>query len=78
MDYEHPLIALPIVAAAALAAYLTIWKRLIIPIYRFFRRMAHILERLNDEFAANGGGTMRDAINDIQARVERLEGPEKG
>lgn len=75
MSPTHPLFVFPVAIAGALTAWLVIWKRGIVPVYRFFNRMYRMSERVIEEFTPNGGGTMRTAIDAKadKADVERVE-----
>lgn len=63
----------PIVAAALLIAYLTLWRRGVMPLFRFARRfiraaidIADTVPVLLAEFRPNGGGSLRDAVDRLE------------
>jgi len=41
---------------------------------KFFDKLNHRLDRLEEQYKPNGGSSMRDAINRIENKLSKLEG----
>lgn len=63
--------------ASAIAAFLTacgvIWRTVIRPIIRWARRVEGALGFVEHEMRENSGKSMRDAVNRIDKRIEKVE-----
>ena len=68
-----------LILAATLGALYTIWKRGIVPLHRFAKSVERIAEatptliNIAEEFNQDGGTTLRDTVDRIEGRGERLE-----
>lgn len=63
MTVTHPFVAIPLAIAALITAWAVIWKRGVVPCYQFFARITYMLGRIEDEFAPNGGNSLRDQVD---------------
>lgn len=55
-----------------MAAAITVWKRALLPLWRFANNTADIfnsLEYIKHELSPNGGGSIRDAVDRIEAKL---------
>jgi hypothetical protein len=66
-----------VIVAAALGAVWTIWKKGVQPTVGFFRAVERIAEAtptlvtIAEEFNPNGGGSLRDAVDRIETKVDQ-------
>lgn len=59
------------IICTALAAIVAAWKGAIVPAYNFLKKVKEsfdTLQNISQQFSANGGSSLRDAINRIEAR----------
>jgi hypothetical protein len=42
--------------------------------FKFFIKLTHRLEKLEEQYRPNGGSSMRDAVNRIELKLSKLEG----
>lgn len=59
-------------AAAFVTAGVTLWKTLVAPTYRYARHVAEVLnslETIKRQLTPNGGSSLRDAVDRIEARI---------
>lgn len=59
-------------AAAFVTAGITLWKTLVTPTYRYARNVADVLnslEVIKHQLTPNGGSSLRDAVDRIEARI---------
>lgn len=57
----------------AVLVCVTILARLVWGAIKFFRKVANAAALITHELVPNGGSTLRDAVDRIEARVQRLE-----
>jgi hypothetical protein len=62
-----------ITVAAVLTALGVIWKKGIMPIYRFAKTVEKHVSFVESQMTPNGGSSMRDAIQRIEERVNAIE-----
>lgn len=72
-----------ILVAAVLTAAITIWRKGILPLWRLASRLSADIQRIAEatpvlvdiaeEFQPNGGSTLRDTVDRIEANGKRLE-----
>lgn len=63
-------------AAAATTAAITLWKTLLAPTLRYARNVAEVLaslEVIKHQLVPNGGSSLRDAVDRIEARIMLTE-----
>lgn len=59
------------IASATAASIAGLWTMVLKPLYQGFAKLKtslDILQQINEQFSPNGGSTLRDAINRIEAR----------
>ena len=62
-----------ILVGAVLAALGVIWRGVLHPIVRFFKRLETTMTFVETELKPNGGGSLRDAIDKLVRRTDNLE-----
>jgi len=62
-----------ILIGAVLAALGAIWRVVLYPTVRFFKRLEATMHFVSVEMRPNGGGSLRDAIDKLVRRTESLE-----
>jgi hypothetical protein len=62
-----------ILIAAVVAAIGALYRQVIRPTVRLIRRIAHTVETVEAQMRPNGGTSIRDAIDQVLARIEGLE-----
>ena len=62
-----------ITAAAVVTAVGVLWQKLIMPIYKFAKKMEQHVAFVENQMTPNGGSSLRDSINRIEARVCAIE-----
>lgn len=62
-----------ITAAAVVTAVGVLWQKLIMPIYKFAKKMEQHVTFVENQMTPNGGSSLRDSINRIEARVNAIE-----
>ena len=53
-------------AAAVLTGLAVLVKFLVVPVFRFFRRIDRVITNVEDQLYPNGGTSLRDAVSQIQ------------
>ena len=61
------------VIAGALLAIGVIWRTVIRPVIRYGRRLEATVRDVDAQFRPNGGSSLRDAVDRIDARTSSLE-----
>jgi len=69
MDWWQTIISV----AAVVAAVGVIWRKGILPMYKFAKKMDEHVTFVEMQMTANGGSSMRDAISRIEHRVNVIE-----
>lgn len=73
---DDPVVSVPAAVAAALVAYGIIYRKGIKPLLHFFHAIGRIadatpiLVTMAEEFHPNGGGSLRDIVDRIEAKVD--------
>ena len=62
-----------VLVGAVLAALGVIWRVVLHPTVRFFKRLETTMTFVEAELKPNGGGSLRDAIDKLVRRTESLE-----
>lgn len=62
-----------ITAAAVVTAVGVLWKKVVLPVYRFAKKMEQHVTFVEMQMTANGGSSLRDAIQRIEQRVNVIE-----
>lgn len=62
-----------VLVGAVLAALGVIWRVVLHPTVRFFKRLETTMTFVSLEMRPNGGGSLRDAIDKLVRRTESLE-----
>ena len=62
-----------ITAAAVVTALGVLWQKAILPIYNFAKKMEQHVQFVESQMTPNGGSSLRDSVNRIEARVCAIE-----
>ena len=62
-----------ITAAAVVTAVGVLWKKVVLPVYKFAKKMEQHVTFVEMQMTANGGSSLRDAIQRIEQRVNVIE-----
>ena len=69
MDWWQTIISV----AAVVAAVGVIWRKGILPMYKFAKKMDEHVTFVEMQMTSNGGSSLRDAIQRIEERVNIIE-----
>lgn len=75
MDFTNidHLAALAAILTTAAAGVVFVWKKGIIPLYQYMRKLTKIFDQIDfiaEQLKPNGGGSLRDAIDQIHAEMD--------
>ncbi len=76
VNLSSPWVTIPVALASLLIAYGVIWRKGLVPLGRFFRNVSRIAEAtptlvlIAEEFHPNGGNSLRDTVDRIEAKVD--------
>lgn len=62
-----------ITAAAVVTAVGVLWRKVVLPVYKFAKKMEQHVTFVESQMTANGGSSLRDAIQRIEQRVNVIE-----
>lgn len=62
-----------ITAAAVVTAVGVLWKKVVLPVYKFAKKMEQHVTFVESQMTPNGGSSLRDAIQRIESRVNAIE-----
>ena len=62
-----------VTAAAVVTAVGVLWKKVILPVYGFAKKVEQHVHFVETQMTANGGSSLRDAIQRIEQRVNVIE-----
>ena len=62
-----------ITAAAVVTAVGVIWRKGILPMYRFVKKLEQHVMFVQEQMTPNGGSSLRDSVNRIEKRVNAIE-----
>lgn len=62
-----------ITAAAVVTALSVLWQKIILPVYKFAKKVEQHVTFVEAQMTPNGGSSLRDAIQRIESRVNAIE-----
>jgi len=62
-----------ITAAAVVTAVGVLWRKVILPVYRFAKKVEQHVTFVESQMTPNGGSSLHDAIQRIEQRVNVIE-----
>lgn len=62
-----------ITAAAVVTAVGVLWRKVVLPVYKFAKKMEQHVAFVESQMTPNGGSSLRDAIQRIEHRVNVIE-----